>query len=91
VDELIVKPDKITPSTRGDYIRLFYLNKFMLIYKNINGEDEAVSKRMVVRFSRKEDLSANILNSLTIIHLSNGEQLKSSDEIKTLINQMKKM
>jgi len=60
----------------------------MLIYTNINGEKEAVVKSMVVRFSRKEDLSSNCTDKITFIHLSNKEQLKSLDDVESLIKQM---
>ncbi len=62
----------------------------MLIYKNINGEQEAVSKKMVVRFSRREDLATNCTKPITFIHLANGEKLKSFDAIETLLKQMGK-
>jgi hypothetical protein len=62
----------------------------MLIYTNINGEQEAVSERMIVRFSRKEDLSLNNMKPITFIHLSNGEQLRSLDDIDSLLKQMTK-
>lgn len=62
----------------------------MLIYKNINGEQEAVSKRMVVRFSKNEDLTTNSTKRITFIHLANSEKLKSLDGIETLLRQMKK-
>ena len=60
----------------------------MLIYRNTNGEQEAVSERMIVRFSRKEDLSSENLKPITFIHLTNNEQLKSLDEIGFLLKQM---
>jgi len=60
----------------------------MLIYKNINGEEEAVSEDMVVRFSRKEDVVFNELKPITLIHLKNLEQIKTLNEMKTLITQM---
>ncbi len=62
----------------------------MLIYKNINGEQEAVSKKMVVRFSRREDMATNCTKLITFIHLANSEKLKSLDEIETLLKQMNK-
>ena len=60
----------------------------MLTYKNINGEQEAVLKKMVVRFSRKEDLATGNQTSITFIHLANGEKLKSSDSIVSLLKKM---
>ncbi len=60
----------------------------MLIYKNINGEDEAVAARMVVRFSRRDDLTSNNTKPITYIHLANSEQLKSLDEIEILLKRL---
>ena len=60
----------------------------MLIYTNINGEQEAVSERMIVRFSRREDLTSNNMRPITFIHLSNDEQLRSLDAIDSLLKQM---
>jgi len=60
----------------------------MLIYKNINGEQEAVLKKMITRFSRQEDLATGNMNSITFIHLLNGEKLKSSEEIKCLLKKL---
>lgn len=62
----------------------------MLVYKNINGETEAVSERVIVRFSRKEDLSSNCLKPITYIHLSSGEHLKTHEKIDSLIKQFDK-
>ncbi|MFI5144147.1 MAG: hypothetical protein ACHQJ4_01000 [Ignavibacteria bacterium] len=62
----------------------------MLIYTNINGEKEAVVKAMVVRFSRREDLALNCTEKITFIHLANREQLKSLDDMASLIKQMDK-
>ena len=61
----------------------------MLIYTNIEGKKEAVSKNMIVRLSRREDYIFNVPRVLTIIHLTNNEQLRSIDEMDELINHLK--
>lgn len=43
---------------------------------------------MVVRFSRREDLAGNCTEKITFIHLQNKEQLKSLDDVESLIKQM---
>jgi hypothetical protein len=61
----------------------------MLTFKNIEGKTEAVSKQMVVRFSAVSDYVFNETKTITVIHLKNNEQLRSTDKMETLVKKMK--
>ena len=61
----------------------------MLTFKNLEGKQEAVSKQMVVRFSAINDYVFNEAKDITVIHLKNSEQLRSTDKLETLIKRMK--
>jgi hypothetical protein len=60
----------------------------MLTFKNLEGKPEAVSKQMVVRFSVINDHVFNEAMDITLIHLSNREQLRSLDKLEDLVKKM---